>query len=86
MNLLLIAVGAISVWLYAAWLDNKKGWNLIGWINGACTNPFQGSKPVSAKFDDKDKTICELRERIQILEKIVTEPEYELNKKINNLA
>ena len=34
---------------------------------------------------EKDKTIEELKERIQVLERIVTEPSYELNRKINNL-
>lgn len=74
-------------WLVAAWLDYKHQWRLIDWLNGKADNPF---KPVSEKIHQrqikqKDEQISELKERIQILEKIVTEPAYELNKKINAL-
>jgi hypothetical protein len=34
---------------------------------------------------DKDLLIQQLTERVQILEQIVTEPSYELNKKLNQL-
>jgi hypothetical protein len=71
----------------AAWLDKKHQWRFVSWMNGECTNPFVASS--EQVFNDalieKDKTIDELKERIQVLEKIVTEPAYELNKKINQL-
>lgn len=77
----------ITLWLMAAWLDKKHQWRFVSWMNGECTNPFVASS--EQVFNDalieKDKTIDELKERIQVLEKIVTEPAYELNKKINQL-
>jgi hypothetical protein len=82
----LILLG-ITFWLVAAWLDKKHQWRFISWMNGECTNPFiPSSEQVrNAALIEKDKTIDELKERIQVLEKIVTEPAYELNKKINQL-
>lgn len=44
----------------------------------------ESSKPDQANAA-KDQQIAELQERIQVLEKIINEPAYELNKKINAL-
>jgi uncharacterized small protein (DUF1192 family) len=54
-------------------------------MNGACSNPFVKANKQSSKLNDKDATIAELKERIAVLEKVVTEPAYELNKKLNQL-
>lgn len=82
----LILLGT-ALWLVAAWLDKKHHWRFISWFNGECINPFIPSteQAKNAAIIEKDKTIDELKERIQVLEKIVTEPAYELNKKINQL-
>lgn len=70
-----------------SWLDYKKGWHLVAWLNGKSDNPFvnntNGNNTQTAA--EKDQIIAQLSERIQILEKIVTEPAYELNKKLNEL-
>lgn len=77
----------LSLSLAVAWLDHKKNWRLIDWFNGKVSNPFKQSELVKTEqtIREKDQTIAELRERIEVLEKIVTEPAYELNKKINQL-
>ncbi|MEP0355588.1 MAG: hypothetical protein ABJH06_15475 [Paraglaciecola sp.] len=76
--------------LAICWLDYKKGWHLADWLNGHCSNPFiqttQSQKvDTQQSSDEKDALILELKERVQVLEKIVTEPAYELNKKLNQL-
>ncbi|GAA0855036.1 hypothetical protein [Aliiglaciecola litoralis] len=87
LQIALIGFGCISLYLAMAWLDSKKQWKLIDWFNGETSNPFISDKVAQAQatISDKDAEIAELKERIQILEKIVTEPAYELNKKINSL-
>lgn len=82
-----ILVSCFSAYLYAAWLDNKNNWKLVDWFNGKTSNPFKVSQQAryESSLASKDKEIEGLKERIQVLEKIVTEPAYELNKKINDL-
>lgn len=83
----LIVLGSCSCYLVAAWLDNKHNWKLIDWFNGNTQNPFKTDKELQFKatINLKEQEISDLKERIQVLEKIVTEPAYELNKKINSL-
>ncbi len=82
---ILLVFTGLALWLGIAWLDYKNNWDLTGWLSGKCQNPFITEKTSQVSNQQKDKTISELKERVQILEKIVTEPAYELNKKINNL-
>ena len=84
---ILVFVGIFAVWLFAAWLDNKHNWQLVAWFNGKETNPFRPNEKIRTQRElaNKDKQIDELKERIQVLEKIVTEPAYELNQKLNRL-
>lgn len=84
-------IGAlVSAWLLLCWIDSKYKMRLIDWLNGECANPFVESKGVSSKepattLKLKDEEIAQLKARVQVLEKVVTEPAYELNKKINGL-
>lgn len=82
---ILLVIAGLALWLAIAWLDFKNNWDLTGWLCGRCQNPFVTDKNNRESSQQKDRTIVELKERVQILEKIVTEPAYELNKKINNL-
>lgn len=86
-HITLLVIGSTSLYLVAAWLDSQKNWKLVDWFNGKTSNPFitDETKKAQATINTKDKEIKELKERIQVLEKIVTEPAYELNKKINAL-
>lgn len=82
-TIILSIIAAVSVTV--CWLDHKKGWQLADWINGRCSNPFTQTQKAPQGLDDKDLLIQQLIERVQILEKIVTEPSYELNQKLNQL-
>lgn len=76
------------VWLAAAWLDSRHQWRLVDWMNGSCSNPFSSKSTDSVARSNnikKDEEITQLKERIAVLEKLVTEPAYELNKKLNRL-
>lgn len=75
----------VALSLALCWLDYKKGWQLVEWINGRCSNPFKHNAKTQQAATDKDLLIQQLTERVQVLERIVTEPSYELNKKLNQL-
>lgn len=85
---LLFIVALISVCLGLCWLDAKYHFRFIDWLNCNCDNPFERSK-IANQCDmlssSKQREIEQLNERIKVLEKIVTEPAYELDKKLNAL-
>ncbi|MDO6694336.1 hypothetical protein Q4574_13660 [Aliiglaciecola sp. 3_MG-2023] len=87
LTITLIIVASLSLYLAAAWLDTKHNWKFIDWFNGDTENPFKATKEqqFQTTINHKDQEIKDLKERIQVLEKIVTEPAYELNQKINSL-
>jgi hypothetical protein len=82
-TLILSIVAIIS--LAICWIDHKNNWQLADWLNGRCGNPFTQTQQATKSLNDKELLIQQLTERVQVLEKIVTEPSYELNKKLNNL-
>lgn len=87
LQIVLLIMTLLSLALAVSWLDHKKGWRLAAWFNGEVANPFQ-HQPDSVRQADvaeKDRIIAQLTERVQVLEKIVTEPAYELNQKLNRL-
>jgi hypothetical protein len=60
----------------------------MDWLNGECSSPFitaNTTQQLAPEKTEKQQEIYLLKERIQVLEKIVTEPAYELNKKLNAL-
>ena len=79
----------ILVSLGVCYLDTRYNLRLVDWFNGSCKNPFengsQNNRPSAPESSADQQTIAELKERIATLEKIVTEPAYELNQKINRL-
>lgn len=83
----IILTTVLSISLAVAWLDHKHNWRLIDWFNGRVSNPFMQAESSSTTkvIAEKDETIAELRARVEVLENLVTEPAYELNKKINQL-
>ncbi len=87
LSLFLLIGGITSVALLASYLDAKFQWRLNDWMNGSCSNPFIKSETDQQKqrLKEKDAKIEQLMARIETLEAIVTEPAYELNKKINAL-
>lgn len=83
LTIILSTIAVLS--LAVCWLDHKNNWQLADWLNGRCSNPFTQVKTTSESTDDKDLLIQQLTQRVQVLEKIVTEPSYELNQKLNQL-
>lgn len=66
------------------WVDAKKGWKLNAWMMGETHSPFPSDATKKATSEQGDE-ITQLKERVATLEQIVTEPAYELNKKLNSL-
>ena len=87
LQLFLMFGSMLAACVLIAWLDHTKGWQFAAWFNGKVANPFNNQdKPQKhVQTSDKDQIIAQLTERIQVLEKIVTEPAYELNQKLNRL-
>ena len=87
LSLVLLLSGITSIALLACYLDAKFQWRLNDWMNGKCSHPFIASKASvqAQQLEQKDEQIKTLMERVETLEAIVTEPAYELNKKINAL-
>lgn len=85
-GIVLLMLGLVSLMLLTNYIDAKYQYRFTDWFNGRCVNPFLKSNGASSQtMKEKDQKIAELTERIQVLEKIVTEPAYELNQKINAL-
>jgi hypothetical protein len=85
---LVLLIGSIAtIALLASYLDAKFQWRLNDWLQGTCSNPFIQSEKqqLNEALKQKDAQIATLIERVETLETIVTEPSYELNKKINAL-
>lgn len=87
LQLLLVFGSILAAGIWISWLDHTKGWQFAAWFNGEVANPFshQAKQIRQGGITDKDLIIAQLTERIQVLEKIVTEPAYELNQKLNRL-
>jgi hypothetical protein len=87
-NIVLLVTAVLALTLGMYWLDSKYKWQLVNWFNGKADNPFappvQSANSGQTSAADAAK-IQALQERIEVLEKIVTEPAYELNQKINQL-
>ena len=92
-QILLLIGAAASAWIALCCLDTKHQLHFVDLMNGECSNPFQKESGASTTpravsslaIKQKDEEIAQLKARVQTLEKIVTEPAYELNKKLNAL-
>lgn len=84
-TVIFILMSIASLTLAMCWLDNKYQWRLVDWCNGKVSNPFSQPTSSTQSSSDQQRTIEELRARIEVLERVVTEPAYELNQKINKL-
>lgn len=82
-EVVLFLIGALA--LITCYLDAKYQLRLNDWMSGRCSNPFSSGSALRADIKEKDTHITTLQARIETLEAIVTEPAYELNKKINAL-
>ena len=98
-SVLFIFVLAISV--LGHWLDKKHNLQLARWLNCEVPSPFKDSHSTSDTASRHQATAHqetvykptapeqsqyeELKKRVEVLEKLVTDPAWELNAKINNL-
>lgn len=76
-----------SVSLLVCYLDARYKLKLADWLNGNVSNPFTEARfsSLSSSKEKEPEDYEALKRRIETLEAIVTEPGYELNKKINDL-
>ena len=88
--LVLTIIGAL--YFAFVFVDAKYNLHFVKWINGEIAHPFHFRQEYQAESESiakENKTLKaqveDLQKRVITLEKIVTEPAYELNKKINNL-
>jgi len=85
--ILLISV-VFSLYIFGLYIDKQFNLNIIDWLNGNSETPFAKQKEAQLTSSEEEQKIVEitaLKARIEVLEKIVTEPAFELNQKINAL-
>lgn len=79
----LLFVFIIGVSLFAHWFDKKHNLQLVQWLNLEVSSPFRNVGGSSSTVTEEQYN--HLKERVEILEKLVTDPATELNAKINKL-
>lgn len=83
---ILIFTLIFTVTFLGHWIDNKYNVQVVRWMNCEVSSPFKNSAPKSNVESPRPKAeYDDLRERIEILEKIVTDSSWELNQKLKNL-
>ncbi|MAJ68136.1 hypothetical protein C6Y40_13215 [Alteromonas alba] len=85
-EIILLVTAMLGLGLFCHYLDAKYQWQLSAWFYGKPVNPFKKTEQANSQTSaQKDAEIAALKERIAVLEKIVTEPAYELNLELNKL-
>ncbi len=82
--IVLLILSCFSLMLATHYVDARYGLQLGKWLNGETNSPFNAdtfAKPEQQYLQQ----IAELKQRVEVLEKLVTEPAYELNQKLNRL-
>lgn len=77
-----------SLYVFGLYIDKQYNLRVIDWLNGNSDTPFakqEEAKLTSSERAQKIEEITALKARIEVLEKIVTEPAFELNQKLNAL-
>jgi hypothetical protein len=77
-----------ALYFLGLYIDKQYDLRVIDWLEGKCSNPWKIREPlpeVETVQAKKEQEISLLKVRIEVLEKIVTEPAFELNQKINTL-
>lgn len=89
-EIFLLVSALLSASLFCHYLDARYNWQLSAWFYGLPVNPFRQTQTSTSQPDSqtdaKEAEIAALKERIATLEKIVTEPAYELNQELRNLC
>ncbi|MBU3020285.1 hypothetical protein [Aestuariibacter sp. A3R04] len=83
----IILASVTTLSLLVCYLDARYNLKLAGWLSGNVSNPFTDARfsSFSSSQEKQPEDYEALKRRIETLEAIVTEPSYELNKKINDL-
>ncbi|MGB3727266.1 MAG: hypothetical protein WA981_16060 [Glaciecola sp.] len=94
-KLIVLITSAAALHFALAYIDAKHKVKLLSWLNGEVASPFKTSNKnnidVSTSLTEDDEKgvlrqqVRDLSERVQILEKIVTEPAFELKQEIGKL-
>ena len=74
-----------SVTFLGHWIDSKYNVQIMRWMNLEVASPFKTNTPTSQSTKTPSGKSDELRERIENLEKIVTDSRWELNEKLRKL-
>lgn len=88
LEIILIICVIFSLYVFGLYVDKQYNLRVIDWLNGNSSTPFsktQESQAVNIAQNEKSEEIKVLKARIEVLEKIVTEPAFELNQKLNAL-
>lgn len=76
----LLFVGVFGLCVFGCWLDRKYNLQIVKWMNMEASTPFK-----EQPHQHTDADYQQLKARIENLEKIVTDPKWELEQKIRNL-
>lgn len=87
-HIVVLVSALVLLSLLCHYLDAKYRWQLSAWLSDESVNPFKHQSVASetTKSDAKDAEIAALKERIAVLEAIVTEPAYDLNEELKKLS
>lgn len=88
LEIILIICVIFSLYVFGLYVDKQYNLRVIDWLNGNSSTPFaqtEGNQAVNTEQSEKSEEIKVLKARIEVLEKIVTEPAFELNQKLNAL-
>ena len=88
LEIILIICVIFSLYVFGLYVDKQYNLRVIDWLNGNSSTPFektQENQAVNTELSEKPEEIKVLKARIEVLEKIVTEPAFELNQKLNAL-
>ncbi len=87
-EIIVLMVVIFALYFLGGCIDKQYNLRIIDWLNGNCSTPFTTTKQnleAAPEHTQKEQEITRLKTRIEVLEKIVTEPAFELNQKLNAL-
>ena len=79
---LVFLCGFLLLYVLIQWFDAKTDTDILGQKMDDC---ISSDDVVEASGTNDEQTIAELKERVAVLEKIVTDSRYELDEKLNKL-
>lgn len=77
---ILLFAGVFGLCIFGYGLDRRFNMQTMKWLNMEASSPFKDEAQTQPPTDYQD-----LKDRVATLEKIVTDPRWELDQKIKNL-